>query len=184
MRSLFWILTSVLAAVVVHLSYVLFVPSNQFNGSVEAALKNQKVNTLAVLDGSLQLQLMPFVSENDLVAMCKYDVAEGPVTLSMQVPSGYWTFSVYTIRGRQVYALNDRQADTRSFSVKLQKAPNLLEQLLSSRDEDEVGAEALGWHVSLRENEGLAFLWMPQSDPWRRLEAKSVLRKSSCARVK
>jgi uncharacterized membrane protein len=182
LRVIFWPFIAALVAVVTHLSYVLFVPTRNFSASIDEALKAQKVNEFAILDGDLQTRLMPFVSESDLVILCKYDVTDGPVRLSMNVPDGYWTLAVYTIHGRQVYALNDRQADARSFSVKLSRAKSFLEQLTGS-DESEANLENVGWRVDLAEDRGLAFLWMPQGDKWQRSEDMAELKKSSCERV-
>ena len=184
LRALFWIFSSLLAALVVHLSYILFVPSRQFNASIDLALKDQTVNAFAILDDELQLKLMPFVAETDLVILCKYDVSKRPVRLTMEVPEGYWSLAVYTIRGRQLYALNDRQADARTFSVTLEKSPGFFGQFLGGGAYDlDVTSEDIGWHVALPDDRGLAYLWMPQSDKWRKREARAVLEKSKCAPV-
>ena len=181
MKNLFWLLFSALLAVVVHVAYLLFVPSQQFSAQIDTVLKNQGTNKFAILDTALQTKLMPFSSTGDLVGLCKYDVSKGPVKLSIQVPIGYWSFAVYTIRGRQVYALNGEQADTRNFSVTLSKAQGLLAQLMGDGSDDaltQVGE--LGWRVDVSDDQGLAFLWMPQSDPWLRREAAGLIGKSSC----
>lgn len=181
MRFLFWLFSAALIAIVTHLSYVLFVPTQNFSDRIDKALKTQRENRFTILDGNLQAGLMPFVSESDLVLLCKYDISKGPVRLAMTVPDGYWTLSVYTIHGRQVYALNDRQADARTFSVKLVKAKSFLSQLTNvGGDEGDANLEDIGWRVELSEDKGLAFLWMPHSDKWRRIEAMAELSKSSC----
>lgn len=184
MRLAFWLFSAALIAVVTHLSYVLFVPARNFSNRIDQVLKTQTVNRFAILDGELQARLMPFAAQSDLVILCKYDISKGPVRLAMNVPDGYWTLSVYTIHGRQVYALNDRQADARTFSVKLVRARSLFEQLASlGGAEDESNLEDIGWKVELNEDKGLAFLWMPHADKWRRLEYQTELAKSSCEKI-
>jgi uncharacterized membrane protein len=181
-RLIFWTIITVLVAIVSHLAYVLFVPTRNFSASLDEALKAHQINQFTVLDGAVQTKLMPFVSESDLVLLCKYDLTDGPVRLLMNVPEGYWTLAVYTIHGRQVYALNDRQADARSFSVKLSRARSFIEQLMRAGEDAEAELENIGWKVDVAEDRGLAFLWMPQADPWRRHEDMTELLKSSCAR--
>lgn len=184
MRTVFWLFSAALIAIVTHLSYVLFVPARNFSNRIDVALKAQTVNRFTILDGELQAQLMPFAAQSDLVILCKYDISKGPVRLAMNVPDGYWTLSVYTIHGRQVYALNDRQADARTFSVKLVRAKSLFDQLSSlGGDENESDLEDIGWKVELSEDKGLAFLWMPHADKWRRMEYQAELAKSSCEEI-
>jgi uncharacterized membrane protein len=181
-RTIFWLVSAALIAVVTHLSYVLFVPSRNFNDRIGAALKEQKLNQFTILEGKLQTKLMPFVSETDLVILCRYDISQGPVRLSMRVPDGYWTLSVYTMHGRQAYALNDRQADARAFSVRLVKDRSFIEQL-TSIGEDDANFEDIGWKVELPEDKGLAFLWMPHADKWRRTEDLAELSTSKCEKI-
>ena len=50
MKNLFWVVFSVLLAVTVHLSYLLFVPSQKFSAQIDATLKNQGTNKFAILD--------------------------------------------------------------------------------------------------------------------------------------
>jgi uncharacterized membrane protein len=98
------------------------------------------------------------------------------------VPEGHWSLDIYTIRGRQVYALNDRQADSREFSVTLEQEASLFATIIGGGPvEPDVTSENVGWRVELAEDKGLAILWMPQSDKWRRREAQRVLEKSRCA---
>jgi uncharacterized membrane protein len=181
-RLIFWLFSAALIAVVTHLSYVLFVPASNFNDRIDAALKEQKLNQFTILDGKLQTKLMPFVSDTDLVILCKYDISQGPVRLSMRVPDGYWTLSVYTMHGRQAYALNDRQADARAFSVRLTKARSFFDQL-TSIGEDDANFEDIGWKVELPEDKGLAFLWMPHADKWRRTEDLAEIGNSKCEEI-
>ena len=180
-KYVFWFLFSALLAVAVHLAYVLFVPSQKFSTQIDATLRNQGTNKFEILDAKLQAALMPFATTDDLVGLCKFDVSKGPVKLAVAVPEGYWTLAVYTLHGKQVYALNGEQADTQNFTVTLYKAPGLVSQILG--DDADVGPATdgdIGWRVGVTENQGLAFLWMPQGDQWQRLEAVKLLETSSC----
>jgi uncharacterized membrane protein len=181
-KYVFWVIFSALLGVAVHLAYILFVPSQKFSAQIDATLRNQGTNKFEILDAKLQAVLLPFATTDDLVGLCKFDVSKGPVKLAVAVPEGYWTLSIYTLHGKQVYALNGEQADTRNFAVTLSKSPSLVSQILGD-DADVVPATDgdIGWRVGLTENQGLAFLWMPQSDQWQKKEAAELLKTSSCS---
>lgn len=181
MRTVFWLLICALLAAVTHLSYVLFVPRAQFSSSMEAALGDLSPNAFGILPSQSQMKLMPFVSQYDLVGVCRFDLGSGTVRLAIAVPAGYWEFAVYTMRGQQVYALNDRQAGTSRFKVTLARSASLLDQLSQAGGGDEPGASDIGWQVKLTEPKGVAFLWMPHGDPLRRAEAEQSLKQSTCS---
>jgi uncharacterized membrane protein len=180
MRSLFWLILSALFGIATHLGYVLFVPSSHFKTDIDRILGADRTNAFTILDPTRQSQLMPFAGPLDLVGVCKFDVGAGLVTLSVEVPKGYWTFAVYTLRGQQVYALNDRQADAVRFNVRLEKTASLIEQVSQQGGQNDLESGNLGWQVKLSDPQGLAFLWMPHGDAWHRAEAERSLRKSVC----
>jgi uncharacterized membrane protein len=180
MRGLFWIILSALFGIATHLGYVLFVPSSHFRDGIEQTLGNGRTNVFTILEPARQSQLMPFAGPLDLVGVCRFDVGVGPVTLAVEVPKGYWTFAVYTLRGQQVYALNDRQADAVRFNVRLEKTASIIEQVSQQGGQNDLESGNLGWQVKLSEPQGLAFLWMPHGDQWHRAEAERALRKSAC----
>ena len=186
MKNLFWVVFSVLLAVTVHLSYLLFVPSQKFSAQIDATLKNQGTNKFAILDAPLQAELMPFATSDDLIGLCKFDVSHGAVKLSIAVPRGYWSLAVYTLHGKQVYALNGEQADTQNFTVTLSKMPGLIAQLMGE-DNEAIPTTAegdLGWRVAVTDDQGLAFLWMPRGDLWQKREAAALLSTSRCSVAK
>lgn len=185
MNRLFWIVLAAVTAVTVHIAYTLFVPSNRFGTKLDVVLKDQGSNSFSVIDPVLQSGLLPYATATDLVGLCKFDVGNGKVNLSVTVPNGYWTFAIYTMRGRQIYAINDKQADSQKFTVHMSLAPNLLSQIAGLGEEEPQTSEGdLGWRVAVVERQGLAVLWMPQGDPLMRDEAAKVLKQSSCTAVK
>jgi uncharacterized membrane protein len=183
-RQLFWLLTAAVLGLCAHVAYVLFVPSRSFSAAIDAALGGQKANSFAVLDSASQLKLMPFVAKHHLVGACKFDLSQGPIKFSAQLPEGFWSFAVYTIRGRQVYAINDTQADTNSFSVELSREGGLLAQILGgAEDAQDIDGDELGWRIAMTDAQGLAILWMAVADPLLRQEALEVMQKSRCLRL-
>jgi uncharacterized membrane protein len=183
-RQFFWLITACVFAFICHVSYVLFLPSRTFSAAIDQALGPDKLNTFTILDTVPQVKLLPFTDPGHLVGICKFNVAKGPVKLTASLPEGFWSLAVYTIRGQQVYAINDTQADTNTFSVEFSRSGGLISQLLASGDErEDVTSDDIGWRISVREQEGLAVLWLALADPLLRQEAESVMKQSRCALV-
>ena len=181
MRYVLHIIATLLIATIVHIAYVLFQPSQQFAASIDVTLKDQGENVFAILDPDIQSGLLPYVTDHDLIGLCKFNLSKGPVSLQISVPKGYWSFAVYTRKGKQVYALNDIQADTQSFSVSLLKSKYLISQISGDTTENFSDGGDLGWRVEIAEDQGIALLWMPHGDQWRRAESAAILAASRCA---
>ena len=183
-RQFFWLFTSAVLALIAHVTYVLFVPSRSFSAAIDVALGPEHSNRFSVLDAEAQIKLIPSATAENIVGICKFSVAEGPVKVTAQLPEGFWSFAVYTIRGEQVYAINDTQADTNTFTVEMSRDRGLLAQIFGSGDDAvDVTADDIGWRIALRENQGLAVLWMAVADPLLRKEAEDVIKQSRCVRV-
>ncbi len=183
-RQFFWLFTSAVLALIAHVTYVLFVPSQSFSTAIDVALGPEHSNRFAVLDATAQIKLMPFATAENIVGICKFNVAEGPVKVTAQLPEGFWSFAVYTIRGEQVYAINDTQADTNTFTVEMSRDSGLLAQIFGGSDDAvDVTGDDIGWRIALKENQGLAVLWMAVADPLLRKEAEDVIKQSRCVRV-
>jgi uncharacterized membrane protein len=183
-RHLFWVITASILGLACHVAYLLFVPSRSFSSAIDTALGPDHGSSFVLLDAKAQLKLVPFASSEQVVGICKFDVAEGPVKVTATLPEGFWSFAVYTIRGRQVYAINDTQADTNTFTVELSQDQGLLSQLLGrGEDTNDVTGEDIGWRIAITEKQGLAILWLAVADPLLRKEVEDVVKQSRCAKV-
>lgn len=183
-RQFFWLFTAGVFALICHVTYLLFVPSRSFSSAVDASLGPDQLNRFSVLDVAEQVKLLPFAAAEHIVGVCKFNVKDGPVKVTAQLPEGFWSFAVYTIRGEQVYAINDTQADSNTFTVEMSRDNGLLSRLFGGYDDAvDVTANDIGWRIAVKENEGLAVLWMAVGDPLLRNEAEDVIKKSRCGRV-
>jgi uncharacterized membrane protein len=183
-RHIFWVITATVLALSCHVAYLLFVPSRSFSRAIDQALGEDHGNKFVLLDPIAQLKLIPSASSDHVVGICKFNVSEGPVRVTANVPEGFWSFAVYTIRGRQVYAINDTQADTDTFSVELSQDKGLLSQILGAgEDTNEVIGDDIGWRIAITETQGLAVLWLAVADPLLRKEAEDVVKQSRCVRL-
>jgi uncharacterized membrane protein len=182
-RYPFWFFTSVVLAVLAHVYYVLFVPSRSFNHAIDLALADKPVNSFVLLDAETHMKLMPFTTASHLVGICKFDTTAGNIRVGAKMPEGFWNFAVYSLRGKQVYAINDKQADTNAFSVLLSKSEGVIGQALGlGEDVLDVSTDDLGWRIALPDAQGLAILWFAVPDPLLRAKAIEDMQQSRCAK--
>jgi uncharacterized membrane protein len=184
MGRLFWFLLFVATAIASHAAYVLYYPGYSFDSKVEAALGADSRNTMVMLNAQQVAKLFPAFASSDIVAMCRYDLTQGPMQISAKLPRGYWTFSIFTVKGRQVYSLTDAQAGESNFSVDLLQAPDLIAKLKGALD-DGGEAEAIGdagWKVETPEERGIAVIWVPVADPIFRASTVAAVHDSKCVR--
>jgi uncharacterized membrane protein len=182
-RYPFWFFASVVLAIVAHVFYLLFIPSRSFNSAIDAALVDKPVNSYVLLDAASHMKLLPFTTASHLVGICKFDTSDGTVRVNAKMPEGFWNFAVYSLRGKQVYAINDQQADTNAFSVQLSKSEGVIGQALGlGEDALDVSTDELGWRIALPDAQGLVILWFAVPDPLLRDAAIAEMNQSRCGR--
>jgi uncharacterized membrane protein len=185
MGRFFWLLMFCAAALATHAGYVLFYPSFEFDKRITALMAPTANNTLALLDARKIVQLFPAYAASDVVAVCRYDLSSGPVRITARMPRGYWTMSIYSDRGEQVYSITDAQAGNNSFTVELTQEPGLLAQvkgILHAETETEAIGTA-GWKVQTPDARGLAVIWAPVADPLFRDAAVAAALGSTCEKI-
>ena len=123
----FWVVATVLLAIVVHLTYVLFAPGDTVERKLQAMRTLAGVNSLKVLSAADSKSFLIGEGPGLVHAICVYDLGEGEVMAESPIPAGYWSLSIYTAHGTNVYTLNDRQAEVSSLSLVLRKANPLRE---------------------------------------------------------
>ncbi len=181
MGRLFWVITTLFIMAATHIAYVLFEPGLMFQKKLYAMSSGKPDNSFFILPRDEQSQLFPTATFNDVVGVCKYDLNAGRVVLSAKLPRSYWTLSIYTDSGTQIYALDDVQAGNNSFTVELTRAKTLLQQLLAKNDGEDGGQiENLGWKVETTKRRGLAVVWIPLSDVLMRGGIEDIIKGSDC----
>ncbi len=181
MGRMYWLVIAVLVGIVTHVTYVLFLPSYLFTRNLSEATTSQAYNQFFIADRQNQTNLFPAATSKSIIGLCKFDLSNGPIALQAKLPRSYWTFSVYSQSGRQVYALNDVQAGTSEFKVELSKTKSFLEQLMGNgRAEDLTQTENLGWHAETPESRGIAVIWIPISDELMRPQIEAAMKGSIC----
>lgn len=113
-RWLFWIFGGVLLGGIVHFATVLALPRTATQDAYTRISAIAPVNSVTMLpQPTPQAAVLPFMDPAFAVAVCRYDLAAGPLKLSIAVNQAYTAVSFYTLRGIAFYAINDRAAGRR-----------------------------------------------------------------------
>jgi uncharacterized membrane protein len=96
------------------------------------------------------------------------------------MPDGYWTLNVYSRRGNVIYAVNDSQAGTNTFTLELSLEPGILDMLLQATQKERPDID-IGWTVESPDSTGLAVLLYPVSEPGARAAAMRRMESSACS---
>jgi uncharacterized membrane protein len=181
MGRLTWLLLTLLIGLATHISYVLFFPANAFEDSLVRTISDVQPNTLRLLSPEAQRNLFPSYRGEGVLAICPVDLRAGQVKLIAHLPVGYWTLSVHTRTGAQVYSINDAEADSELVEIKLRQTKGIISQIVEGTDGEEVVDFAnAGWNVELPQAQGIAAIWVPLSEPLVRPDVEATLSRSTC----
>ncbi|MFW6077127.1 MAG: DUF1254 domain-containing protein, partial [Hyphomicrobiales bacterium] len=140
MKSLlFWLLSILLLAGVVHLGYVLIVPHFEMRAKIDELRQLAGNGALTVLSREDSVRLMGPDGRWLVHALCIYDLADGPLTVNAAVPNSYWSMAIYSAGGDTFYSLNDRQAGVERVDITIrqprERAPEEEEELTPPSDD-------------------------------------------------
>lgn len=136
-RWMLWLLAGVLLGGIVHLVAVLILPNTATQDAYSRLSSVAAVNSVVALaQPTPQSEMMPFMDPAFAAGVCRYDLTEGPIKLSVPVSAAYTSVSFYTRRGVAYYAINDRAAGRRLIELEVMTA----EQRSTLPEEEDVTA--------------------------------------------
>jgi uncharacterized membrane protein len=122
-RWLLLLLGGVLLGGVVHLATVIILPRTATQDAYARLTPIAPVNTVVALPlASPEKAIMPFMDPAFASAVCRYDLSEGPLKLTVPVSPAYTSVSFYTRHDVAYYAINDRAAGRRVIELDLMTA--------------------------------------------------------------
>jgi uncharacterized membrane protein len=133
MRWLLWLLGGILLGGIVHLATVLWLPRTATQDAYSRLQAITPTNSVVTLPASSpDNNILPFMDPAFATAICRYDLAKGPMQLSLAISQAYTSVSFYTRFGVAYYAINDRAAGRRVIELDL-----MTEQQHSQMPEEE-----------------------------------------------
>ena len=119
-RFAFTIIAGVLLGFIVHLVAVLALPriaTHDAYSRLTPMTKLDAVRQLPVADPTNAP--MPFLDPAFAMAICRYDLSDGPIKLTVPVSQAYTSVSFYTRNEVAYYAINDRSAGRKVIELDL-----------------------------------------------------------------
>jgi len=114
------ILGGVLLGGIVHLATVIILPRTATQDAYARLTPIAPVNTVVALPAPTpEKAVMPFMDPAFASAVCRYDLSQGPLKLTVPVSPGYTSVSFYTRYDVAYYAINDRAAGRRIIELDL-----------------------------------------------------------------
>jgi uncharacterized membrane protein len=119
-RWLLWLLSGVLLGGLVHLTAIMAMPRAASRDAYTRLAELGAVNEFTLLpEPTPEASVLPFLDPAFAVAVCRYDLAKGPLKLTVPVDQAYTSVTFYTRYDIAYYAINDRAAGRRSIELDL-----------------------------------------------------------------
>jgi uncharacterized membrane protein len=122
-RWLLLLLGGVLLGGVVHLAAIFIVPRAATQDAYLRLAPIAPVNKVVPLpEPTAEKALMPFMDPAFAESICRYDLSQGPLKLSVPLSTAYTSVSFYTNEDVAYYAINDRAAGRGAIELDLMTA--------------------------------------------------------------
>jgi uncharacterized membrane protein len=119
-RLALWLLGGVLLGGIVHLTTVLWLPELATQDAYSRLAPVAPVNAVSPLPSPTpERSVLPFLDPAFAIAVCRYDLTDGPLKFSVPVSPAYTSVSFYTRNDVAYYAINDRAAGRRVIELDL-----------------------------------------------------------------
>jgi uncharacterized membrane protein len=140
-RWLLLFLGGALLGGIVHLATVIIMPRTATQDAYSRMARLAQVNTVTALPAPTpESATMPFMDPAFATAICRYDLSQGSLKLTVPVSLAYTSISFYTRFDIAYYAINDRAAGRRVIELELM-TPDQHSQIPD--DEDVTAADRL-----------------------------------------
>ena len=175
-RLLFTVIVGVLLGGVVHLVSVLALPRISTQEAYSRLTPMTKLNAVTQLPlADPNNSPMPFMDPAFAMAICRYDLSEGPLKLTVPVSQAYTSVSFYTRNEIAYYAINDRSAGKRVIELDL-----MTEAQHEDLPEDEEITAADRLIIDSPTTTGLIVLKALAAEPGLMPQAQASLAAASC----
>jgi uncharacterized membrane protein len=175
-RMVFTIIAGVLLGGIVHFVSVLALPkiaTHDAYARLTPMTKLNEVTALPLVDPTTEP--MPLMDPAFAMAACRYDLARGPIKLTVPVSQAYTSVSFYTRNDVAYYAINDRSAGRRVIELDL-----MTEAQHAALPEDEEVTAADRLIIDSPTTTGLILLKAMAPEPGLMPQAQASLAAASC----
>ena len=140
-RWLLWLASGLLLGGIVHFATILYLPNTATQNAYARISAIAPVNSVVPLPApEAGKSLIPLMDPAFAAAVCRYDLDEAPLKLTVPVSPAYTSVTFYTSKDVAYYAINDRAAGRRSIELDLMTAA---QKAQLPDDEDVAAADRL-----------------------------------------
>jgi len=140
-RWLLLFLGGALLGGIVHLATIIILPRTATQDAYARLTPTAPVDTVTAVSAPTPNSApMPFMDPAFASAVCRYDLSQGPIKLTVPVSLAYTSVSFYTRQDVAYYAINDRAAGRRVIELNLMTAE---QHSLVPEDEEITAADRL-----------------------------------------
>ena len=176
-RATYLVLAGLILGGIVHLVSMLALPSlagQNADSRLAATVRRHAVTVLPA--AGTEAGPLPFRDPATALAVCRFDLAEGPVRVAGPVPDGFMSAAFHLPTGGVFYALTDRSATRGTLDI-LVVTQEQLEDLQANDPEDEPVREL---RIVAPQATGIVTLRALALEPSQMSEAEDALRKVRC----
>jgi uncharacterized membrane protein len=175
-RLALWLLGGLLLGGIVHLATVLLLPDLATQDAYSRLAPIAAVNTVTAIPAPTpEKSVLPFMDPAFAISVCRYDITDGPLKLSVPVSQAYTSVSFYTHNDVAYYAINDRAAGRKVIQLDLM-TPEQRSELPG--DEETTAADRL--IVESPTETGLIIIKALATEPSLRSKAESTIKSARC----
>lgn len=190
-KTLYWGAVGLVLAAILHVSMVLAAPQ-MANRTAWATLQPQlPVNTMRVLPAVRPgAQPLPFLAPDVRYAMCRYDLATGPLGITGRLLDATWSVTLYTPQGESWFAATFAELQRADLELTVQPAAerSLLDEiqasLLRAQPRESRGQREAGIVATSPTREGLVVLRAPLLGLAFGKETEAALAAAKCRSLK
>ena len=173
-----WLLATFIIAGIIHIVSILAMPKLAPEDAFARIARTSPLHQLTILAGKpAAMKALPFEDPATAIAVCRFDLRQGPVRLRGKLPGDGLTLMSFRNRfGTSFYAMNDRGTSRGSLDVVIVTADQL-EAIRANDPEDDIPSELRLVSPTLQ---GLALLRALAPEKGFYPEAVSRLKTISC----
>lgn len=181
LRSLSWYtaLTALVTGAMIHITATLVVPHFAKASAFQRLSQSLPVNRMRILPpADAAAQPLPYLGPDVRLAVCRYDVGDGPVALTVALPDKGWTMGLYTEWGDNYYVMPAQESRSGDITLTLVPPGERSFSLLTLGGRT---AQTSLSQVEVPEPTGFAVIRAPMRGRAFAAEIEATLKRAGCA---
>lgn len=180
LRRLSW-QTALLALVsggIIHIVATIVLPHLATANGVQRLSAGLPANAMRVMPPAhAEAQPLPFMGPDTRIAVCRYDVSDGPIAVSAVLPDKGWSLAIYSAQGDNFYVVPAQ--DYRRSELAFQLIPQG-ERFLGMFNLGSRGFETSASQITVPSPQGLIIVRAPMRGRAYQSETESYLARAHC----